>query len=159
MRRAIGWPWSAGDYYLQRLSRRTPALAFNGFHPQSKFLWRGGEPKEALHDARGIFCAHVCEACREEVEGKYRPEIFTDSDYDCDDAGITATKSTESILSWSYQVGLWSVSLFPSYDQHGRTTNGRCFLNGSQSAFTVAFHHPPGTVPDGSSPARSSDAA
>lgn len=42
-----------------------------------------GEPSYPLEDARGIFCSYVCEACEEEVKGRYRPEIFEDSYYEC----------------------------------------------------------------------------
>lgn len=34
-----------------------------------------------VHDARGIFVARVCEKCKREKLSKYRPEIFTDSNY------------------------------------------------------------------------------
>lgn len=34
-----------------------------------------------LVDARGIFCAYVCEACEAEVRKRYRSDIFTDFNY------------------------------------------------------------------------------
>ena len=40
-----------------------------------------GEYPEAVHDARGILVAYVCSKCRAGKLGKYRPDIFTDSDY------------------------------------------------------------------------------
>lgn len=35
-----------------------------------------------LTDARGIFCAYVCDKCYDEKKSKYRPSIFEDSNYD-----------------------------------------------------------------------------
>lgn len=40
-----------------------------------------------LKDARGIFVAYVCPACEEGVKATYRPEIFTDPNYDAPDLG------------------------------------------------------------------------
>lgn len=40
-----------------------------------------GLPRYDLTDARGIFCAYVCEKCEEEKRARYRPEIFTDHNY------------------------------------------------------------------------------
>jgi hypothetical protein len=44
-----------------------------------------GEPRYALSDARGIFCAYVCDKCEDEVKSHYRPEVFEDGDYTCDE--------------------------------------------------------------------------
>jgi len=41
-----------------------------------------GQYREPVHDARGIFVAYVCDACRDQRLQGYRPEIFTDADYD-----------------------------------------------------------------------------
>lgn len=38
-----------------------------------------------VYDARMIYCGLACDACEEEFRAKFRPEIFTDSDYDCDE--------------------------------------------------------------------------
>jgi hypothetical protein len=38
-------------------------------------------------DARGISIGYVCETCIEQKKGKYRPEIFTNSNYEADDLG------------------------------------------------------------------------
>jgi hypothetical protein len=38
-----------------------------------------------LCDARGIFCAYVCDECIDEAKRGYRPEIFTDSQYETDE--------------------------------------------------------------------------
>ena len=40
-----------------------------------------GEFRTPLYDARGVFCAYVCSKCDAEVRGKYRADVFTDSDY------------------------------------------------------------------------------
>jgi hypothetical protein len=39
-------------------------------------------PRRPLSDARGIFVAYVCDRCEREVKRRYRPEIFTDANYD-----------------------------------------------------------------------------
>lgn len=38
-----------------------------------------------LTDARGIECCRVCDECEAKARAKYRPEIFTDSNYECDE--------------------------------------------------------------------------
>lgn len=45
-----------------------------------------GHARESLMDARGIFAAFCCSACRKEKLAKFRPEVFTDSQYACDEA-------------------------------------------------------------------------
>lgn len=44
-----------------------------------------GLPKEALYDARGIFCCYICDACEKEKRSRYRPEVLTDPEYVCDE--------------------------------------------------------------------------
>ena len=44
-----------------------------------------GQYREEVCDARGIFVAYVCDACRAERLAGYRPEIFTDAAYECDE--------------------------------------------------------------------------
>lgn len=44
-----------------------------------------GENSYDLFDARGIYCCKVCSKCEAEKKGRYRPEIFTDSDYWADE--------------------------------------------------------------------------
>jgi len=39
-----------------------------------------------LRDARGIFCAFVCDACEEAKRKTFRPDIFTDAAYEADEA-------------------------------------------------------------------------
>lgn len=46
-----------------------------------------GQEGFPLTDARGIFCATVCDACEASKRAKYRPEIFEDSQYEADDLG------------------------------------------------------------------------
>lgn len=41
--------------------------------------------RRPLHDARGIFCAYVCDGCETEVRARYRPDIFTDPAYWADE--------------------------------------------------------------------------
>ena len=43
------------------------------------------EPSYILYDARGIACGRVCPKCEEDVKAKYRPEIFEDGNYECDE--------------------------------------------------------------------------
>lgn len=44
-----------------------------------------GLPKEPLYDARGIFAGYVCEECEERKRSKFRPEIFSNPCYSCDE--------------------------------------------------------------------------
>lgn len=44
-----------------------------------------GQERWALTDARGIFCAFVCEKCEAEKRSRFRPDIFTDSSYWADE--------------------------------------------------------------------------
>lgn len=44
------------------------------------------EDKYALYDARGIFCAYVCEQCENTVRSKYRVDVMQDSNYIADEA-------------------------------------------------------------------------
>lgn len=36
-----------------------------------------------IHDARGIPLVKVCDSCEKEKLKKYRPEVLTNSDYEC----------------------------------------------------------------------------
>jgi hypothetical protein len=40
-----------------------------------------GESRRELVDARGIFCTFVCDKCEKQKRAKFRPDIFTDSQY------------------------------------------------------------------------------
>ena len=44
------------------------------------------EERFAISDARGIFCCYACPTCETSKRAKYRPEIFTDSNYWTDEA-------------------------------------------------------------------------
>jgi hypothetical protein len=44
------------------------------------------EQRYPLDDARGIFCASVCDNCEDEVRKRYRADIFEDSNYWSDEA-------------------------------------------------------------------------
>lgn len=44
-----------------------------------------GLEADALNDARGIFVAYCCDKCIDEVKQGYRPEIFEDCQYECDE--------------------------------------------------------------------------
>lgn len=46
-----------------------------------------GLPRSELVDARGIFCCFYCDRCDAEKRSQFRPEIFTDSNYEADDLG------------------------------------------------------------------------
>lgn len=52
---------------------------------QRNCLCGSNNPSRALHDARGIFCAYVCDECEEEKKAKYRPEIFINASYAADE--------------------------------------------------------------------------
>jgi len=40
---------------------------------------------DELHDARGIYCGSGCPKCLKELKRHFRPEIFTNSQYECDE--------------------------------------------------------------------------
>ncbi len=44
-----------------------------------------GEYREEISDARGIFVTFCCDKCRKEKLAGYRPEIFSDPQYDHDE--------------------------------------------------------------------------
>jgi len=46
-----------------------------------------GLPRFDLTDARGIFCAYVCDKCEAKKRGGYRAEIFNNGRYEADDLG------------------------------------------------------------------------
>ena len=41
-----------------------------------------GHLQRPLYDARQIFVAYVCDDCERKVRGRYRPEVFTDPNYE-----------------------------------------------------------------------------
>jgi hypothetical protein len=41
-----------------------------------------GKQRSELRDARGIFCTFICSKCEAEKRKRFRPEIFTDSQYE-----------------------------------------------------------------------------
>ena len=47
---------------------------------------RHHEQRYALYDARGIFCAYVCEHCEDAQRSKYRADVMTNSNYHADEA-------------------------------------------------------------------------
>jgi len=51
------------------------------FQPVKKCSCGSHLDRYSLVDARGIFCAYVYDKCIDKVKSKYRPEVFTDSDY------------------------------------------------------------------------------
>jgi len=44
-----------------------------------------GKERFELTDARGIFCGYVCDDCVGEMSAKFRPEIFENPNYLCDE--------------------------------------------------------------------------
>ena len=44
-----------------------------------------GQKKRALNDARGIFCAYVCDRCEDRKRGEYRREVFDNPNYWADE--------------------------------------------------------------------------
>jgi hypothetical protein len=44
-----------------------------------------GLPSRELYDARGIYAGRVCNRCEQEKRSHFRPEIFTDPNYVCDE--------------------------------------------------------------------------
>ena len=44
-----------------------------------------GPNARKLFDARNIYCCRVCDVCEPEKRTQFRPEIFTDPAYECDE--------------------------------------------------------------------------
>lgn len=44
-----------------------------------------GEHRRELFDARGIFCAFVCDTCEDEKRAYYRADVLEDPDYWADE--------------------------------------------------------------------------
>lgn len=44
-----------------------------------------GKIKRDLRDARGIFCAYVCDDCEGKRRGQYHDEIFDNPSYEADE--------------------------------------------------------------------------
>jgi hypothetical protein len=44
-----------------------------------------GLPRYDLNDTRGIFCGYVCAKCEKAKAAQFRPEIFSNPDYDHDE--------------------------------------------------------------------------
>lgn len=55
------------------------------FDPPRLCRCGSGHLRHALYDARAIFVAYVCARCEATVRGRFRPEIFTDPNYDTDE--------------------------------------------------------------------------
>jgi len=59
-------------------------------------------PRRDLVDARGIFCAFVCDFCEPHKRACYRPEIFTDPNYWTDEpietGGLPMSEKTIAII-------------------------------------------------------------
>ena len=60
---------------------------WNAAKPEHRASCRCGSDKEPamLYDARHIEVKMCCDDCREEVKRGYRPEIFIDPNYYCDE--------------------------------------------------------------------------
>lgn len=44
-----------------------------------------GLERKPEYDARGIFLVYTCEKCSDKKLRKYRPEVLTDPNYECDE--------------------------------------------------------------------------
>jgi hypothetical protein len=55
------------------------------FKPPRECSCGSGEIQQAEYDARGIFLTYACDQCRKERLSHYRPEVLTDSNYECDE--------------------------------------------------------------------------
>jgi hypothetical protein len=45
-----------------------------------------GNASTDYYDARGLFLTRACSKCRDRKLGYFRPEVLTDSNYECDEA-------------------------------------------------------------------------
>lgn len=44
-----------------------------------------GKCPERLYDARGIYCCLYCDDCEQEQRSKYRADVLTNPNYECDE--------------------------------------------------------------------------
>jgi hypothetical protein len=44
------------------------------------------QPRRELNDARGIFCAYVCDRCEADRRGYFRRDVFSDPNYPADES-------------------------------------------------------------------------
>jgi hypothetical protein len=44
-----------------------------------------GQDSWPEYDARGIYLCRACDACKDEKLAGFRPEVLTDSNYECDE--------------------------------------------------------------------------
>ena len=58
-----------------------PILECNSLYHVEDYVWE-------LVDAKGISCGTVCKKCVDDVKAKYRPEIFTNPNYDMPEADL-----------------------------------------------------------------------
>ena len=58
-------------------------MAYSG--KRGECMCGSGKQRYDLTDARGIFCTYVCDDCEKEKRSRYRPEIFEDGAYECDE--------------------------------------------------------------------------
>lgn len=68
---------------MKRLSNEE--AEYQAFQELQECTCGSGLVRSGLYDARGFFCAYICENCEEEKKAKFRSEIFTNSQYECDE--------------------------------------------------------------------------
>ena len=56
-----------------------------GYREPTKCHCGSGELSYIVYDARGIPVGKACDECEEKLKSKYRPEIFDDCQYECDE--------------------------------------------------------------------------
>ena len=69
------------------MKRSSQEHAWNAAKPERLWSCRCGSGKQPamLYDAKHIEVKMCCDDCREEVKRGYRPEIFIDPNYECDE--------------------------------------------------------------------------
>jgi len=60
-------------------------LAISGPQRKEPEMCNSGKYHETVYDARGIYVGKVCEDCEKQALAPYRPEIFTDPNYETDE--------------------------------------------------------------------------
>lgn len=67
---------------LEMCRRERKCLGVRKFVSETRLCGCGsGKHPEDIYDARGIYVCRVCDDCRVGRLSKYRPDIFTDSNY------------------------------------------------------------------------------
>ena len=79
-----GQRWVTSCTTCKPVQRQGPPAPAKVPDPQAPHVCWGAR-KRVVHDARGIYAFTCCPICEQEKRARYRPEVFTDPAYICDE--------------------------------------------------------------------------